>query len=226
MGDVLNDRDSVNNRIVDNSDEHVPPASVEGAHDADGTMGRTAGTGAGAISGGIVGASVAGPVGAVVGAVAGGVLGAAGGNAAHRVGDDHDDVNVDTGSGGDLGKNAGMGVGSISGAVVGATAGPVGAVAGAVAGGMLGAAAGDGAKDMGGDGQPNVNTAGHANTGAVGTTIGTTSSDTDVLPGNDVSGVQNGGYTTAGPDTRGVTEKAADAITNDNIDDKHGGRTL
>jgi outer membrane lipoprotein SlyB len=77
MSDVLNDKDSANNRVVDNSDQHVPPASVDGAHDADGTMGRTAGTGAGAISGGIVGASVAGPVGAVVGAVAGGVLGAA-----------------------------------------------------------------------------------------------------------------------------------------------------
>ncbi|HEX8236715.1 MAG TPA: hypothetical protein VF600_12225 [Abditibacteriaceae bacterium] len=41
-----------------------------------------------------------------------------------------------------------------------------------------------------------------------------------------VSGVQTGGYTTAGPDTRGVTEKAADAITGDHTDDKTGGRTL
>jgi hypothetical protein len=38
--------------------------------------------------------------------------------------------------------------------------------------------------------------------------------------------VQTGGYTTAGPDTRGVTEKAADAITGDHTDDKTGGRTL
>jgi hypothetical protein len=45
---------------------------------------------------------------------------------------------------------------------------------------MLGAAAGDAAKDMGGDGHPNVNTAGHAHTTS-GTDAGTTYSDSDVV---------------------------------------------
>lgn len=135
-----------------NDDEHVSPDLVEGAHDSEGTMGRTAGTGAGAISGGVVGMAVGGPIGAVVGAVAGAVLGNAGGAAAHDIGDDHDDVNVRTHSDGELGKTTGAGAGAISGAVVGtAVGGPVGTVIGAVGGGMLGAAAGDSAKDMGGD---------------------------------------------------------------------------
>lgn len=41
--------------------------------------------------------------------------------------------------------------------------------------------------------------------------------------GNGVPGVQTGGTTVAGtPDTRGIMEKTADAITGDNIDDKQG----
>lgn len=42
-------------------------------------------------------------------------------------------------------------------------------------------------------------------------------------PGNAIPGVQTGGVTTAGQDTRGITEKAADALTGDNRDDKTGG---
>ncbi len=41
--------------------------------------------------------------------------------------------------------------------------------------------------------------------------------------GNDVPGVQTGGTTTAGQDTRGITEKVADAVTGDRRDDKTGG---
>ena len=41
--------------------------------------------------------------------------------------------------------------------------------------------------------------------------------------GNDVPGVQTGGTTSAGSDTRGITEKAADAVTGDRVDDKTGG---
>lgn len=44
-------------------------------------------------------------------------------------------------------------------------------------------------------------------------------------PGNGVPGVQTGGATTAGTDTRGITEKAADAVTGDRVDDKTGGIT-
>jgi len=266
-----------NDPIVDPREGHVPPEAVEGAHDADGTMGRVAGTGSGLISGALVG-SVAGPLGTVVGGIAGAVLGAAAGNAAHHIGDDQDDVNVETGSGGDLGKNAGAGAGSISGAIIGSTAGPVGAVAGAVAGGVLGAAAGNAAKDMGGDpDDPNVVPAtysdpylatdpvvgttpsgtdytsaplgaglpgvampnaamGGASMGSMGvpgvplesgftgtgTVVGT---DPDLTPGNNIPGVQTGGVNADGSlDTRGVTEKAADAVTGDVIDDKTGRR--
>ena len=41
--------------------------------------------------------------------------------------------------------------------------------------------------------------------------------------GNDVPGVQTGGVTTSGADTRGIMEKTADALTGDNKDDKTGG---
>lgn len=43
---------------------------------------------------------------------------------------------------------------------------------------------------------------------------------------DDLPGIQTGGVTTQGEDTRGMTEKAADAITGDRIDDKTGGRVL
>jgi hypothetical protein len=45
----------------------------------------------------------------------------------------------------------------------------------------------------------------------------------DLYPGNDVPGVQTGGRAADGtPDTRGVMEKTADAVTGDRIDDKTG----
>jgi len=40
---------------------------------------------------------------------------------------------------------------------------------------------------------------------------------------NPDAGIQTGGMTTAGADTRGLTEKAADALTGDRMDDKTGG---
>jgi uncharacterized protein (TIGR02271 family) len=43
------------------------------------------------------------------------------------------------------------------------------------------------------------------------------------LPGNGVPGIQTGGHDVDGsPDTRGITEKVADAVTGDRIDDKTG----
>ncbi len=44
-------------------------------------------------------------------------------------------------------------------------------------------------------------------------------------PGNGLPGVQTGGVTTAGADTRGISEKVADAVTGDHVDDKTGGIT-
>jgi len=47
----------------------------------------------------------------------------------------------------------------------------------------------------------------------------------DVNVGNGVPGVQTGGHALDGtPDTRGITEKAADLVTNDKYDDKTGKR--
>lgn len=66
------------------------------------------------------------------------------------------------------------------------------------------------------------------------TSIGSTDQNADVSMlgglgtpgvriGNDVPGVQTGGVTTSGADTRGIMEKTADALTGDNKDDKTGG---
>ena len=164
-------------------------------HQSEGAMGEVAGTGAGAISGGIVGAAVGGPIGAVVGAVAGGMLGNKGGEVAHEIGDDHDGIDPQTGSEGLVGRTSGAGAGALGGAVVGTAGGPVGTVVGAVAGGMLGAGAGDAAKHIG----------------------------ADESVGNGVAGVQTGGHAYDGtPDTRGISEKTADALTGDRMDDKTG----
>ena len=227
-----------NDELNNNRAGTVPAEQVSGHHDSEGVMGEVAGTGAGAVSGGVVGAAVGGPIGAVIGAVAGGFLGAKGGEVAHKVGDDHDDVNIATDSEGALGRNTGAGAGAISGAVIGTVAGgPVGTVAGAVAGGMLGAAGGDAAKHMG------ENEVNRANAGAAATPVvvntptpvivsqdavampthGHTTVTADDNIGNGVPGVQTGGYAVDGtPDTRGLTEKAADAVTGDHLDDKTG----
>ncbi len=216
--------DTLRNDELDNTRANTIPAQdVAGHHDSEGGMGEVAGTGAGALSGGVIGAAVGGPVGAVVGAVAGGVLGAKGGEVAHKIGDDHDDVNLSTDSEGSLGRDTGAGAGAISGAVVGTVAGgPVGTVAGAVAGGMLGAAAGDTAKHMG------ENEINRASSGAVANPVATSSHGyttvtADDTLGNGVPGVQTGGYAVDGtPDTRGLSEKTADALTGDRVDDKTG----
>lgn len=223
--------DTLRNDEMDNTRANTVPAEqTTGHHDSEGTMGEVAGTGAGAISGGVVGAVVGGPVGAVIGAVAGGVLGAKGGEVAHKIGDDHDDVNLSTNSEGKLGRDTGAGAGAISGAVIGTAAGPGGTVAGAVAGGMLGAAAGDTAKHMG---ENNINresanasvTPGVVATPTHGhqTVVATETPGADLSPGNEVPGVQTGGHAVDGtPDTRGLSEKTADVVTGDRVDDKTG----
>jgi outer membrane lipoprotein SlyB len=213
-------RDDYNDNTRANT---IPAESTEGHHESDGTLGEVAGTGSGALSGGIVGGAIGGPVGAVIGAVAGGILGSAAGEAAHKIGDDHDDVNVVTDSEGSLGREAGTGAGAISGAVVGSAAGPVGTVAGAVAGGVLGAAAGDAAKHVGENDSTHNAHADHVH--AIDGTTTTTGVHPSLVetPGNGVPGVQTGGTAYDGtPDTRGISEKAADAVTGDRYDDKTG----
>ena len=69
------------------------------------------------------------------------------------------------------------------------------------------------------------------------TSVGATDQNADMAPlgglsapgvriGNDVPGIQTGGVTTAGSDTRGLSEKTADALTGDDRDDKTGGTVL
>ena len=56
-----------------------------------------------------------------------------------------------------------------------------------------------------------------------GTTEHIAGNRTAPLPGNGIPGIQTGGRDIDGtPDTRGITEKAADALTGDRIDDKTG----
>lgn len=49
--------------------------------------------------------------------------------------------------------------------------------------------------------------------------------DGNLIPDNMQDGIQTGGHANDGsPDTRGITEKIADTVTGDNIDDKTGKR--
>lgn len=114
--------------------------------------------------------------------------------------------------------------GAVGGAVVGALAGgPVGAVVGAVAGGVA-SAAGVAAVDAV-DNDDNVTGIG-SGVHRENEDRGASATDRDVVPGNDVSGVQTGGVTTAGADTRGISEKTTDVLTGDRTDDKTGGRVV
>lgn len=131
-----------------------------------------------------------------------------------------DDPRNDAEKGAALGGLGGAAVG----AVAGAAAGPVGAVIGAVAGGLAGAGA-SGAAVGAVDRVDNDNTVTGLGDGA---TRDVTRNVADVdadLPGNRIPGVQTGGHALDGtPDTRGVTEKAADVVTGDKYDDNTGKR--
>jgi hypothetical protein len=138
-------------------------------------------------------------------------------------------------------KNIGGVGGAITGAVAGSAAGPLGTVAGAVVGGVVGAVASKAAiKEV--DKHDNDNTItgiGHGATTDVNTdaryaeqritgtpNTGNSQYDSAVTPTgapNGVPGIQTGGHDADGsPDTRGITEKAADTLTGDRIDDKTG----
>ena len=95
--------------------------------------------------------------------------------------------------------------GAVTGAIAGSAAGPVGTVAGAVIGGIAGAAASGAA----------VNAVDRVDNDDTVTGLGAHESRRD--------GIQTGGTDYDGtPDTRGVSEKVADAVTGDRIDDKTG----
>ncbi len=130
--------------------------------------------------------------------------------------------------------------GGTVGAIAGMAAGPIGAIVGAIVGGTAGSLASGAAVDAV-DAIDNDNTVtgigiGSGATRDVENTSGVTSEQLHthgsgvtserLHAGNDVPGVQTGGVTTAGADTRGIMEKTADAITGDRTDDKTGGQVL
>ena len=143
---------------------------------------------------------------------------------------------IDDNPTGDAEKGAALGGagGAVTGAVAGSAAGPVGTVVGAVIGGIAGAV-GSGAAVAAVDRVDNDDTItgvgggvtpdrGNVVSSAVGSTADTVS-DTAHTPvvDNGVPGVQTGGTAYDGTaDTRGISEKTADAVTGDRIDDKTG----
>lgn len=96
--------------------------------------------------------------------------------------------------------------GAIAGGVAGSAIGPAGTLAGAVIGGVVGLVASGAA------------------VAAVDTMDGDSTTDhPQAVVDNGMPGIQTGGYANDGtPDTRGMAEKTADAVTGDNIDDKTG----
>jgi len=200
-------------------------------------LGGLGGAAVGAVAG-----SMAGPVGAVVGAVAGGLIGAGASGAAVNAVDKADNDNTVTGLGDGVTPNANDTLSDMdttgnrtdygtpitttdydSDVATGATA--AGPAAGYRSGSDFAAtgATSDYDRDYGtGSGGELSHDQRNATTGV--TSIGGTDMNADTL-GNGIPGVQTGGTDVDGtPDTRGITEKAADAITGDKYDDKTGKR--
>ena len=118
------------------------------------------------------------------------------------------DPNNDTKKGAELGGVGGV----VTGAIAGSAVGPIGTVIGAAVGGLVGAVASGAAVNA-------VDRVDDDNT-VTGIRSGNVSTEADLLRRQ---GVQTGGQDYDGtPDTRGISEKAADALTGDRIDDKTG----
>lgn len=182
------------------------------------TNAGTTGLAAGAIAGGLVGTAIGGPVGAVVGGTLGSLAGGVAGDAAEAsdaegIASDEDIAAANNYSGAAYQAQSAMNP-----AISPVDTHPIN----------------DNAL------KPSTQTD-YRNVDSGLTSVGATDQNADIAPqgglstpgitpgvrvGNDVPGIQTGGVTTQGPDTRGITEKAADAITGDNVDDKTGGRIL
>jgi phage tail tape-measure protein len=137
--------------------------------------------------------------------------------------DDKIQHGIDDNPKGDAKKGAVLGGagGAAVGAAAGAAVGPAGAVIGAAVGGLAGAI-GSGAAVGAVDKYDNDNAISGLGDGA---TDDVDEDAEDLVPGNRIPGVQTGGRAADGtPDTRGMTEKAADAVTGDRTDDKTGKR--
>lgn len=116
--------------------------------------------------------------------------------------------------------------GAVTGAIAGSAAGPVGTVIGAAVGGVVGAVgsgAAVGAVDRVDDDNTVSGISGHTTRRVENSAENVKDDVNNALPGNKVPGIQTGGHDAdGGPDTRGISEKVADAVTGDNIDDKRG----
>jgi phage tail tape-measure protein len=125
-----------------------------------------------------------------------------------------------------IGTELGGAGGAVTGAVAGSVAGPIGTVIGAVVGGIAGAVASGAAVHAVDkvDDDDTISGIGHHTARVVGTTAENVKDDVNnALPGNKVPGIQTGGHDVDGtPDSRGITEKVADTLTGDQIDDKTG----
>ena len=134
----------------------------------------------------------------------------------------HNETHHDAKVGGELG---GVG-GAVTGAVAGSMAGPVGTIIGAVIGGVAGALGSSAAVNAVDkiDDDTTVTGLGHHTAHTVDNAAAVAGS-TVAHPEGYVPGVQTGGHAIDGsgaPDTRGVTEKIADTLTGDRVDDKTG----
>ncbi len=192
----------------------------------------------GAITGGIgsatmgaIAGSMLGPAGAVAGALIGGAIGAAASGAAVAVIDRHDNDNNITGLGDSVARDHDDDIDGTPGYVSDTGTGTVypaqttGSASGAAPMGTMADPIND--RDSLFDSRDRV---------TPDYTQGSAVNDTKLLDdrvyddpnrtrdlSNGIPGVQTGGYTIDGaPDTRGVTEKATDAMTGDRMDDKTG----
>jgi phage tail tape-measure protein len=169
------------------------------------------GLASGAVVGGLLGTAVAGPLGAVVGGTVGSLLGGVAGDAAEASADDSSRAEAANYSGSAFQAEAAMDAGVT----------PLPSNATRPNDDVLSPSS-----------QTDYRSVDNGRT-----SVGSTDLDADMAPmgglstpgvriGDDVPGVQTGGVTTQGPDTRGLTEKGADALTGDDRDGKTGGRVL
>ena len=131
---------------------------------------------------------------------------------------------IDDNPTGDAEKGATLGGvgGAVTGAAAGSLAGPVGTVIGAVVGGVAGAL-GSGAAVAAVDRHDNDDNISGVGDGVHYKGDAVRAVDADLPHGNGVPGIQTGGRDIDGtPDTRGIGEKTADALTGDRLDDKTG----
>jgi len=182
------------------------------------TSAGSTGLAAGALAGGLVGTAIGGPVGAVVGGTLGSLAGGVAGDAAEASDEEYlsaadDDIAARNNYSG----AAYQAQGSMNPAIT-----PIDTI--------------DTSRVNDDVLQPSDQTD-YRNVDNGLTSIGATDQNADMTTagglstpgvriGNDVPGIQTGGTTTAGADTRGIVEKTTDAVTGDNVDDKTGGRII